>query len=473
MEYSKLTLLLVGGFLVLNLVVGLWFGRKATSIRDYALANKSYGVGPLVMTYLATIIGGAWIFIRTKDVFEFGIGAVYCIFGTAISMFITAKYIAPKMVKFRNSLTLGDVIGQLYGKKANVLAGVLSVIFSCIIAGMNMSLLGLVFENFLGLNGILGILTGGVIVTFYSCKGGMKAVTSTDIFQFALLTTALTVMAILAIKEVGSLETLLYEIPDNRFDFWGSKKIYYFLTLILTDVLFFRHLTDPARFDRMLMAKEPHDMSKMLYIGGFATSVIFVIIAIIAFSALVIDPQMNSSSIMLYMINNILPGSLKGFAIISIMAIIFSTADSYMHSAGVSFACSVLKPIRETQKIDTNELQWAKIGTAIAGILSVWFAIWGQHLFRPDYWISFITPIIAAPLLFGIIGIKPEKKAFWISAVAATVTLIICRTAHSIDYPIISGMAVFIATCVSAITYLLVNILINKKLCIINNISSG
>lgn len=54
MDTSALNLYIVGGFLLLNLIIGLWAGRGVKDIRDYALANKSYSVSIITITFLAT-----------------------------------------------------------------------------------------------------------------------------------------------------------------------------------------------------------------------------------------------------------------------------------------------------------------------------------------------------------------------------------------------------------------------------------
>lgn len=469
MDSSTLTICLVGIFFIANLTVGLWFGRKSTSIRDYALANKSYGVGPLVMTFLATTVGGGYLFVRVGEIFHLGMGAFYSILSIPLAFLVAGKYIAPKMVRFRNCLSLGDIIGQLYGADSKILAGILIVLLNSVVGGMNIAFLGLIFENFLHLNGNFGIVIGGIIVTLYSCSGGMKAVTATDIFQFVFLVGSLLLIAIFSVQKVGNLEILLTQIPADKFEFFGSEKIYSFLALIFTDVLFFRFLTSPPYMDRLLMAKSSYDLRKMLYISGIALGVIVTLLAIISFSALVMDPKMDSSNIILYMINNLLPGWLKGFAVVGIIAVVFSTADSYMHSAGVALSCNILKPYREKFGLDTNELKWAKIGTAMAGLFTIWFALGGQHLFKPEYWRCIIVPVLSAPLIFGIMGVRPERKAFWISALAAAVTLILCKTVHPGIYPIISSMAIVISMCVSALTYIVANIQINGGLYIVES----
>lgn len=462
MDYFKLNLAIVGLFLLISLIVGLRAGRNVTTMRDYALANKSYGTGPLVMTHLATWIGGYWIFGETKEILHYGIGTILVIIGNAIGMFLRAKYIAPRMSSFRNCLSLGDMIGEMYGPKSKVLAGVLSVIFSSIIVGLNITGMGFVFEKFLGVNGTIGIIISTIIVTLYTCRGGIRAVTATDMIQFVLLLGTLVVLAVLAVNKIGGVQILLSQIPAEKITFFGGEKVYCYLSLILVDLLFFSKMVEPAYLDRMLMAKSPYHISKMLYISGIALISIITITAMITYAALVLYPDIDTSNVILVMVNNLIPQWAQGFAIVGIIAICFSTADSYMHSAGIAFTHDIAKPINEKYGIIIDELKWAKFSTTIVGILAVLFAIWGKNMFRLDYFLSIITPILAAPMMFGIFGIKPEEKAFWISSIAASITLIICMAAKSSSYPMISGFALLISVCVSAITYIVVHMSINQ-----------
>ena len=55
---NTLNLLVVGAFLLLTLIVGLWAGRNVKTMKDYALANREFGAGVLTMTFLATKIDG-------------------------------------------------------------------------------------------------------------------------------------------------------------------------------------------------------------------------------------------------------------------------------------------------------------------------------------------------------------------------------------------------------------------------------
>ena len=54
MNYFTIDYLIVGGFLLLTLLIGLLAGRRIKDTREYALANRMYGTGVLTITFLAT-----------------------------------------------------------------------------------------------------------------------------------------------------------------------------------------------------------------------------------------------------------------------------------------------------------------------------------------------------------------------------------------------------------------------------------
>jgi Na+/proline symporter len=467
MDYSKLTIYLVGSFLILNLGIGLWFGRKSTSMRDYALANKSYGTGPLVMTYLATILSGFWLFYLPKDIVEDGLGTFFIIVGIALSMVIRGLFIAPKMLPFRNCLSLGDIIGQLYGKESKILAGFLSVLFSSLVAGINISCIGLIAEKFLNISSGLGIFVGGVIIVIYSAIGGMRAVAATDIVQFIFGIAVIVILGALCVKKIGGLGELFMQLPAQKFDICSSKKFYYYVSVIIVDVLFSSEMVNPARLDRMLMAKSPFHLKKMLYITSISSVLIFGVITVTALSASILYKDLDTSNIILYLFDNvILSKSIKGLAIIGMLAVVLSTVDSFIHSAGVGLAHDIIKPLSEQFNFKLNELRWAKYGAFIVGAFAIWFAIWGRSLFRADICMSIVAPTLLSPLILGILGVKPEKKAFWQAALFSIFTFALCKIFLKSPY---ESLALPIPVFVNAIVYMISHIQINNGIMLVKH----
>ena len=61
---------------------------------------------------------------------------------------------------------------------------------------------GSIFTYFLGLDGIIAIITAGTIITLYSAFGGIRSVTFTDILQFITFGFALPLVGILIWQQV-------------------------------------------------------------------------------------------------------------------------------------------------------------------------------------------------------------------------------------------------------------------------------
>jgi Flp pilus assembly protein protease CpaA len=65
MNFLSIDALIVYGFLLLTLLVGLWAGRGIKDIREYAIKNKMYATGVFTMTMLATYFVAGIIRLKT------------------------------------------------------------------------------------------------------------------------------------------------------------------------------------------------------------------------------------------------------------------------------------------------------------------------------------------------------------------------------------------------------------------------
>ena len=68
--------LIVGASLLIMFIIGLCAGTGIKDIREYAIANKMFGTGALLLTFLATNIGGAGTFDLVNHVFANGISII-------------------------------------------------------------------------------------------------------------------------------------------------------------------------------------------------------------------------------------------------------------------------------------------------------------------------------------------------------------------------------------------------------------
>ena len=57
------------GFLLLNLGVGLYYGRRVKTIKDSTISERDFSTGNLVSTIVASCIGGDYLFITLSEVY--------------------------------------------------------------------------------------------------------------------------------------------------------------------------------------------------------------------------------------------------------------------------------------------------------------------------------------------------------------------------------------------------------------------
>jgi Na+/proline symporter len=462
MDYSVFNFFLVGIFLLGNLALGLWSGRKTKDLRDYAVASKSYSIGPIVMTYVATIFDGGAIFQDTELYFEDGLIAVVALFGMAISQFIRALFISKKIHLFRECLTIGDVVKKLYGNNAKILIGFLGLIFSSITVAVQIKCLGLVFEKFLLVNGNIAIIVSGIIITTYSSIGGIRAVTATDIIQFLMILCALFIMSTLAVSKVGGAEVLFSKLPADKFCFFSNKNFPYFVSLFLLDSIFSAEMIEPARFQRLLMTNNAIQTKKVFILSGVSTIIILCIIALMSYAGYILYPNSHGDFV-LTMFHDIIPDSFKGIIIIGFIAIIFSSADSWLHSAGLSATYDLVGPLL---KRNFNNLSYIRVITFIIGLLCI--AISYANVLASKSMVlllGLIAPLFACPILLGILGLKPEKKSFWIAAIFTIISFIALKlelfSADLVDF------AVILSTVINTICFISTHIFINKGIAIV------
>ena len=181
MHYLSIDHIVVYVFLLVTLVVGLLAGRAIKDIEEYAIANRVYGTGVLTITFLATFIGGSTIIGTTGNVFRDGILPIIAT-GVApmICILWMAVWIAPRIIHFEGSLTMGDIMGTLYGRHGQVATGVLGFLFTICAVSAQIVALAYVYEFLLGFKSYWAIGLGGLIAVTYASMGGMKAVTTTQ-----------------------------------------------------------------------------------------------------------------------------------------------------------------------------------------------------------------------------------------------------------------------------------------------------
>ncbi len=455
-------LAIVGIFLLVTLVIGLYAGRGIKNIKDYALGGKNFSTATLVLTLLATYIGAASIGAVDK-IYSSGIIITIASFGLIFQHLFFAFVITPKITEFNQCLTIGDLMGQLYGMKAKVLTGVIGSFFTMFDIGIQFYMIGKVCSFLLGIDTIYGIIIGGSILSFYSAIGGIKAVTLTDVFQFLILIIVIPIIAALLLNEVGGYKELFLKVSKEKFLIFKNENFYYYLNFFLVYALIPRNIIFNAVMQRAFMVKNKKQLKSKFLIAAAFDPIFRITLMVIGLCAIVLYPNLKSKDIFIQVIDNLFNNNImKGIAISGVLSILMSTADSLIHSAGLVTYNDIYKPffIKKTQNKDISII---KIATIIIGALSIFIAIkisYGLNILNVlIFSYKFPVSILLSPLFIGIMGIKTDKKSFITGITTALIYIIVSSYFFS---PLLNSMATPIAMLVNAIAFLTMHLIQNK-----------
>ena len=412
-------------YLIGILILGVWAGKGVSNIKQFSVAGRSFGSMVIFLTLSASFIGGGFSMGNAEKVFLFGIVNIFALWGFSIKEILVATLIAPKMDKYPNAISVGDIMYENYGNFAKIVTGILSIILCAGILGAQVGAIGYIFNVFLDIPQLYGILVGCGIVIVYSTIGGMRSVVFTDIVQFFILSIGITMTLIFGYFHVGGWSAITESVPATHFTFLGTDTtlvpfISLFLTFLLGETLIQPYV------QRLFLSKDATHTARGTFWSGIFSFPFFAITGLIGIIALTIDPDLNPNLSMPFVIMEVLPIGLKGLVIAGVISIVMSSADSFLNGASVAFTHDVVKPLRSKEMDEKKELIVTRVFNIFVGVLAVIIAIKIKSILDIlIYSYNFWSPVMLVPLVAAILGVKANVKHFIAGASAGIIGVVI------------------------------------------------
>ncbi|MCA9508127.1 MAG: sodium:solute symporter family protein [Myxococcales bacterium] len=401
----------VFGFLIFVLVVGFLKSRKIRNMREYSIAERKYSLPIMVATVTATTIGGGSSIGMVASIFSFGIVFILISFGNPLNSFLVSQFFVNRINEISDCISVGDIMHKFYGRHARIIAGICGTLYCAAAVGGQVSAIGFIINYFLHIPFALGVAIGCGILIVYSSFGGVKAVTATDVIQFAVLIIAVPMICNVGLHLMGGYSELFERVPSRvlTLPHTAGEIINYFFIFLGFCVPFL----DPPTTQRLLMAKDREQIQNTLRWSALIQVCFFIVIGIIALIAVANNADYDPNMAFTHLVSTILPVGLKGIAIAGLLSVVMSTADSYLNAAGIAFVHDVIGPLRQGKISDKGELKLAKWATFMIGSLATVIAlsfssIMSIILFSLNFW----GPIIVVPLYAGLLGVKVNKGSF-------------------------------------------------------------
>ena len=398
-------------YLALVLTIGLLAGRGIRNLSHFSVAGRSFSSFVVFATLSASFIGGGFTMGNAEKVFTWGIVNIFALWGFSLKEILVATLVAPRMDTFSQAISVGDIMESAYGNTAKLVTGCFAVLLCAGIVGAQVGATGYIFELFLGVPRFWGIILGFGIVVLYSTVGGMRAVVFTDLMQFAILAVGIPLTLVLGVLRAGGLDAIQASVPLGHLTLLGNKGAWAFVSLFLTFIL--GETLVPPYVQRLLIGRNAgHTARGTLYSGLFSIP-FFAVTGGIGLVALTLNPGLNPNLALPYVIQQVLPVGIKGMVVAGIIAVVMSSADSFLNGAAVALSNDVVPPLRKKPLSDRQALMLAKCATLLVGALAIVFALKIKSILDIlIYAYHFWAPVIVIPLGAAFFGIRAETRVF-------------------------------------------------------------
>lgn len=454
--YSNIDMIIFISFLAINLIIGFVAFTKIKNIREYSVGNRDFSTGTIAATLIATWVSGSAFLTDLSKVYTEGLFFIVpCLCGDILNLLLICYFLAPRMGLFFGSLSIADAMGNIYGQKVRFITAVSSTINCIGKVAAQFQIAAILLQFFFGVSSLYATLITAAIITIYSAFGGIKAVTFTDIMQFFTFSAVIPIIGLVIWETLGDPNVVFYELSHNPlFDiqqlfnssdpkFWGGLSVFIYFSF---------PTLNPAIFQRVLMAKNTEQVAQSFFVALFACLFISIIFFWIAILLLAGDSGLNPDNLLTHIINDYTYVGFKGVVAAGIMAMIMSTADSYINVGAITSSYDLPKSLgfNRSAKYD---LPFSYIAATIIGILAFILSFYTKNLVNLFLVVaSFYAPIVTVPLLLSIYGFRSTPKVV-MTGMAAGLTTVLIWLCFSIEE--LTGIVAVIPGLIANIVFLL------------------
>ncbi|XP_061401408.1 putative sodium-dependent multivitamin transporter [Musca vetustissima] len=203
--------------LIISAAIGIYYrfsGGKQKTTKEYLMADQSMSALPVSFSLMASFMSAVTLLGVSKESYEYGM--IFCVINISyiISTPIAAYLFLPVFYKMRTT-SVYEYLERRFGHTMRMAASLAFSLQMILYMGIVLYAPALALEAVTGINKVTAILTIGIVCTFYSTVGGMKAVLITDVFQSLLMFAGIYSVIIVSAIKAGGLKDIWNVAVDS------------------------------------------------------------------------------------------------------------------------------------------------------------------------------------------------------------------------------------------------------------------
>lgn len=394
-------------------VVGRASSKNVQGQEEYFLASKEVRFFPLMMTFLATQVGGGLVLGASDEAYRFGWPVLLYPFGASLGLLVLGLGVGKMLSEFKVS-TVAEILEVVYRSKAlRRIASLLSVLslFMILVAQIiasNKFLISLGFSNM-----PLFILFWAIVI-IYTAQGGLKAVISTDIVQAGFFS-LIFLFSLGFVLYLNPMSTMLLDWPSVEMFSAVSSKLSGWLFMPLLFMLIEQDMGQ-----RCFAGKSSSVVSKAALFAGLSTMAVCIVPVFFGCMAKSMNMEIpEGASVLMVAITKMTNPWLSALVGCAVLAAVISTATSLINAISSNLSSDF------ALAVTIRTVQW---GTGLISILAIFFAFYFDNivdLLIQSYELSVVCLFV--PICVALFKKEGRALSAWLSILLGVCAFIMFR----------------------------------------------
>lgn len=376
---NDLLLLLLVGYSIALVAIGLWVSRLVRGASDFFVAGRRLSAPLIFSTVLAANVGAGATIGAAGLAYRDGLSAWWWNGSAAIGSLFLAFLIGPRIwqiAKAHDLFTVGDYLERRYGPATRgiiaslIWLGTLSILAGQLIAG------AAVLEVITGLPRWGGALIGGIVIVIYFVAGGLLSSAWVNLVQLVVLVAGFLAAVPYVVSGVGGIEAMRATAavtPGFGSVIHSSGPGSGWALLFLLAPAF---VISPGLVQKAYGAADARAVRVGIGLQAVVLAMFAFLPVVIGMAARTAHPDLTApDQVLPFMLNTYLPPMLAGLALAALFSAEVSTCDAILFMLSTSLSQDLYKRFINPGATDRQLLRVARWAALAGGALGVILAI--------------------------------------------------------------------------------------------------
>jgi len=427
----SLHLVLIVGYSIVVVGLGIWSARFVRSSSAFFVAGRSLGPGLIFASMLAANIGAGSTVGASGLAYREGISAWWWVGSAGLGSIVFALLVAPRLWRLAHDhdfYTTGDYLEYRYGARTRTLAvvlvgtGALALLAGQLIAGAT------ILNVITGAPRWAGALIGGAIMTIYFTAGGLLGSAWINTLQLVVMIVGFALALPVALSSAGGIPALIGPAAPASFGnfLYSAGPGSGWTLLALTGPAF---IVSPGLIQKAFGGRDARAVRVGITVNAAALLLFAFAPVLLGMTARILMPGMTDPNAVLpALLAHHLPPWLGAIALAAVFSTEVDTCDAILFMLSTSASQDVYRRFLAPTASDAQLLRVGRVTALCGGALGVLLAMWLETVIGAlTIFYSLLVVTLFVPILGGLYVPRARERDALAAIVTGVITLFVLR----------------------------------------------